>query len=108
MIHSHGYRGGIAYPNPITNRMVDLVSERFLCLTKGDGRISVVLEACHGADVAEDGNSFAAQIHKLGIRVFAPEWLSQGIKSIQVDPEGYVTHLEFKAIGTKLFNHHIH
>ncbi len=100
-IRAHGGVGTISYPVAITTTMVDLIIGRIQAIIGKDDRIAVLVESCHAADTPTHGGSFAEHISKLGMGVFAPEGLSYGVKSAEIDSDGYVTDVLFKAFGTK-------
>jgi hypothetical protein len=100
-IRAHGGVGTISYPVAITTTMVDLIIGRIQAIVGKDERIAVLVESCHAADRSNYGSSFAEHISELGMGVFAPEGLSYGVKSAEIDSDGYVTDVLFKAYSTK-------
>ena len=100
-VRAHGGVGTISYPNAVTAAMVDASIDRIQAIVGKDERIAVLVESCHAADRPIYGSSFAEHISKLGMAVFAPEGLSYGVKTVEIDTDGYVTDAIFKSFDTK-------
>lgn len=100
---AHGEVGRISYPNSVTTNMVSLMKERTEFLGREDHTPTILIDSCRAADDGPDRISFARSVANLGVTVYAPEWLSYGIKSVKLDEYGGVSDARFNALDTKKF-----
>lgn len=100
---AHGEVGRISYPNSVTTNMVSLMKGRTEFLGREDHTPTILIDSCRAADEGQDRISFARSVSNLGVTVYAPVWLSYGIKSVQLDKNGGVSDVRFNALDTIKF-----